>query len=120
MEGGKRALVFRRYKTSLHDLLASTRVSGQPTGKSNLLDGVQYSIGYPLAFRLQPRDQLRIAEETAMGLQYIHTKGVVHRDVAARNILVDEDNSVKLADLGMAKYDASQHHRDRQIIFIVA
>jgi [calcium/calmodulin-dependent protein kinase] kinase len=34
----------------------------------------------------------RIAREVALGLQFLHYKGVVHRDVKPQNILIDEEN----------------------------
>ncbi len=40
----------------------------------------------------------RIAMEIAQGLQYLHRKSVVHRDVKPQNILIDEDFHAKIAD----------------------
>jgi serine/threonine protein kinase len=36
-------------------------------------------------------------------MTYLHTKGIVHRDLSARNLLVDSFNTVKVSDFGLAK-----------------
>eukprot|EP01025_Chloroclados_australasicus_P004802 TRINITY_DN1128_c1_g1_i1.p1 TRINITY_DN1128_c1_g1~~TRINITY_DN1128_c1_g1_i1.p1 ORF type:complete len:609 (-),score=20.77 TRINITY_DN1128_c1_g1_i1:301-2127(-) len=48
--------------------------------------------------------KLRIAQQICSGLAYLHKQGVIHRDIAARNVLLfDLDPiKVKLADFGLA------------------
>uniref|UniRef100_A0A804I445 Protein kinase domain-containing protein n=1 Tax=Musa acuminata subsp. malaccensis TaxID=214687 RepID=A0A804I445_MUSAM len=61
------------------------------------------------------RQRLRIAIETASGLEYLH-KGcrppVIHRDVKTSNILLDHNLEAKIADFGLSKTfqtDANTH-----------
>eukprot|EP00479_Gromia_sphaerica_P009014 TRINITY_DN3666_c0_g1_i1.p1 TRINITY_DN3666_c0_g1~~TRINITY_DN3666_c0_g1_i1.p1 ORF type:complete len:231 (+),score=33.29 TRINITY_DN3666_c0_g1_i1:68-760(+) len=43
------------------------------------------------------------AEQMAHGLKHVHEHGYIHRDIAARNFLLNEHNVVVLADFGMAR-----------------
>ena len=40
---------------------------------------------------------------TARGLAYLHSLGIMHRDLKADNLLLDGNNTVKIADFGLAK-----------------
>lgn len=52
--------------------------------------------------RLAPREALRVLGGVAAGMDAIHKRGIVHRDVKPANVLLGIDGSVKLADLGIA------------------
>jgi len=45
---------------------------------------------------------VRIAVGICEALEYIHSQGVVHRDVKPENILVDAEDRIKLIDFGIA------------------
>src|SRR5580700_3098442 len=49
---------------------------------------------------------LRLLRQTALGLDYAHGRGIVHRDVKPANIMTDEDGAVKITDFGIAKITA--------------
>ena len=37
------------------------------------------------------------------GIQYIHSQGIVHRDIKLENILLDLNNNIKICDFGVGK-----------------
>lgn len=42
------------------------------------------------------------AAQVLLGLEHIHSKGIVYRDLKLENVLVDENGHVKISDLGLA------------------
>ena len=52
-------------------------------------------------------DAVSVAVQVLRALAVAHAAGVVHRDIKPDNLLLDADGTVKLADLGVAKFTGS-------------
>lgn len=44
--------------------------------------------------------RLRIAIDVVKGIRYLHSQGLVHRDIKLKNVLLDKENRAKLTDFG--------------------
>ncbi|GMT27429.1 hypothetical protein PFISCL1PPCAC_18726, partial [Pristionchus fissidentatus] len=49
------------------------------------------------------KQQLMFCIQIAYGMEYLSQRGFVHRDIAARNILVDKNESCKIGDFGLCR-----------------
>ena len=49
------------------------------------------------------RDVLGLMKQVASGLEAIHARGIVHRDLTPNNIMVTDHGTVKILDLGLSK-----------------
>jgi serine/threonine-protein kinase len=52
---------------------------------------------------LRPQEAAEVALQVAKALETAHVRGVVHRDIKPRNILVSDSGHVKVADFGIAR-----------------
>lgn len=46
---------------------------------------------------------VKVARDAAAGILHLHCEGVIHRDIACRNLLLDESWNVHVADFGLSR-----------------
>ncbi len=60
--------------------------------------------------RLAPKDLLRVLHDIGAALDFVHPRGVVHRDVKPANIMIEEDTGrALLTDFGVASDSGTTH-----------
>ncbi|KAI0024506.1 Pkinase-domain-containing protein [Xylariomycetidae sp. FL0641] len=64
------------------------------------------------SYKLDDAQKKHLAKQLFEGLDYLHVRGVLHRDIKAANILVSKDGILKLADFGLARFYAKHHQLD--------
>lgn len=58
---------------------------------------------------LEPSQIAHIFKQLLAGLQYCHSRDILHRDIKGSNLLVNNKGEVKLADFGLARrYDSEE------------
>ena len=66
-------------------------------GESVTLEGVRKS------GLVTEKAALKWYEDLRQGIEYIHSQGVVHRDVKLENVLIDSDGNAVLSDFGVSR-----------------
>jgi eukaryotic-like serine/threonine-protein kinase len=89
-----------------HENLVRIYDSGQAHGRLYLV--MEYIEGRTIGTLISeqgpipPATAARLVRQTALGLEQMYRKGMIHRDVNPYNIMVTHDGTAKLADLGLA------------------
>lgn len=66
--------------------------------------------------RLDYGEGMNILYQTLNGMEYIHSKGILHRDIAPDNIFITKNDVVKLLDFGSARREMDQVNRNLSVI----
>ena len=56
---------------------------------------------------LEAEAALECILQAAQGLEYAHGEGIIHRDIKPSNLLVDKRGTVKILDMGLARFETS-------------
>jgi serine/threonine protein kinase len=62
-------------------------------------------------FDLSPDLIKSFSHQLLTGVEYLHSKGILHRDIKGANLLISKGNVLKIADLGLARHIPPAGHK---------
>eukprot|EP01083_Nonionella_stella_P010663 30330_1 len=65
--------------------------------------------------RITTELKIQMTLEASLGIWHLHRQQVIHRDISARNLLVDENWTVVVADLGMSRFKGNEVSKGKNI-----
>ncbi len=84
--------------------LHADEIDGIPFLAMELIDGPDLGKVVHRYGSLMPPDAAEIVRQAASGLAHAHAQGVIHRDVKPSNVLLTSRGTIKLLDLGLARF----------------
>ncbi|KAK3104050.1 hypothetical protein FSP39_024020 [Pinctada imbricata] len=71
-----------------------------------IMDRLQKDLYAAIKTGLEWNARIRVAIDVVEGIRFLHSQGLVHRDIKLKNVLLDKQNRGKLTDLGFCKPEA--------------
>lgn len=69
--------------------------------------------------KLSYDEGMNILFQVMNGLEHIHSRGILHRDIAPDNIYITKNSTVKILDFGSARNEMDQYNRELSVIIKV-
>jgi len=89
-------------KQLTHPNLVRLRAVGRDYMVMDLVEGESLEEQLKRRGTLEPAETVTLLGQVAEALDYIHARGIVHRDVKPSNVLVQPDGTARLTDFGIA------------------
>lgn len=108
--------VIRRFQREVHAAAKLTHPNIVTAHDADEVDGTHYLVmeyvsGTDLSALVKQQGVLPVGQaldyilQAARGLEYAHQAGIIHRDIKPSNMLLDDNGTIKILDMGLARID---------------